>query len=627
MRRRLAVATVLAVVAAACSSSPGASTSSTASRGEPSTTTSTAPTSTTTRPALPSVDLGSGIIIDPTAANTWAAYGNGASFYDGQNLQSQPAHLYTLASPTRTLVPLLGAPAEIPSGSLDGEAWVIDVPIRDSLIWADGEPLDAHDAVFTFDTVRALGLGGAFELFWPVAGDDAGAGLTAVVAVDDRTLRLTWNRRPGLAEWEYGTALAPILPEHFWSPHVASATGAADLYAIPGSEAPGLGPRSGSYVVFENGAVEFSGPEGSESWGGAPSGQVVAEYSQPNVSSIEFTPFFTQEDVAADLLTGNIEFWLQPLALWKEVAGVQRQFVLADDVDIAASDGGGLTYVAFNTRRFPGDNLAFRQAVDCVIDKDFITSDILLNAATPIDAVVPSTNTTWHNETVASTCAGQSNGERLESAVAILEAGGWTWDREPSFDPAGDEGRGDVEPGEGLRGPGGQVVPPLELLAPNAGYDPIRATYAYWIQSFMNELGIPVKTQTISFASLTTAIEGLDWDLYLFGWSLGGEFPTHLFELFHSSNDLAVGGLNTSGYRSAGFDQGAEAFLMETDAEAARQIALRLQELIAGDVPIVPLYTNSHTFAYRDLGGISFEDLMHTLDMGAAGLPGLITRS
>lgn len=626
MRPRLVALVSVAIVSASCSAAPDLSTTSTTVAVT--TTTQGVATTTTTVRARPDVSLRSGVIIDLTAANTWAAYGAGASFYDGQALQTRPVHLFTLVSPTSTLIPLLSGSGEIPAGAANGDGWVIEVALRDSLTWADGEPIDAHDAVFTFETVRTLGLGGAFERFWPIA-DNAGGmpGLVSVEALDAVTLRLTWSGQPGLAQWQYGTALAPILPEHFWAPHVTAAEDASDLYAIPATDAPGLVPRVGRYVVYENGAVEFAGQTGTETWGGQGSGTIVAEYSYPNVSSIVFNPYFTQEDVAADLLAGGIEFWVQPLALWKEVAGVQRQFVQADDVDIAAADGGGLSYLAFNTRRFPGNDVAFRRAVDCVIDKDFITDDILINAATPTDAVVPTTNLDWHNATVASTCAGQSNGERLESAIAILEAAGWTWDRKPSFDPAGDDGRGDVDPGEGLTGPGGEIVPPLELLAPNAGYDPIRATYAFWIQSFLNELGVPIKTQTISFAALDTAIGGLDWDLYIFGWSLGGDFPSHLVELFHSSRDSANGGLNTSGYDSIEFDQLASAFLVETHLEAARQLALQLQSLLANEVPIVPLYTNTRTFAYRHLDDFSFEDLMHILDMGASGLPGLITRS
>jgi peptide/nickel transport system substrate-binding protein len=40
--------------------------------------------------------------------------------------------------------------------------------------------------------------------------------------------------------------------------------------------------------------------------------------------------------------------------------------------------------------------------------------------------------------------------------------------------------------------PNGQPVPPLNMPAPSAGYDPLRSTFAIWIETWLNEFGIPL---------------------------------------------------------------------------------------------------------------------------------------
>ena len=41
--------------------------------------------------------------------------------------------------------------------------------------------------------------------------------------------------------------------------------------------------------------------------------------------------------------------------------------------------------------------------------------------------------------------------------------------------------------------------PDLRLLAPSAGYDPLRATAGVYIEQWMNQLGIPVEAQLMNF--------------------------------------------------------------------------------------------------------------------------------
>ena len=55
-------------------------------------------------------------------------------------------------------------------------------------------------------------------------------------------------------------------------------------------------------------------------------------------------------------------------------------------------------------------------------------------------------------------------------AVRILSEAGWIWTTEPAWNADTD----DVDPGEGLRMPNGQLMPETTILGPGPAYDPQR---------------------------------------------------------------------------------------------------------------------------------------------------------
>lgn len=623
----------LALVAAACTGS--ADDGSTTTSPSPGTTEPSSPG--TTLPQPPAVGLSTATLNELTTTNIWSAYGEGATVFDALVLAGQPAFLYTLGH-AGTAAPLISAAPEIPTGSEQGGNWVIEVPLREGLAWSDRTPLTAIDVAFTFDTVQRLGLGGSLESLW------ANPSLLSVEADGDHRVVLTWSRQPGLAEWQYGTALAPILPEHHWSFYTSTADSPPDLYEVSGIGAPGFGPtvptsheaevairtesnasypyRGASYTVYGNGSVEFSHPViGQETWGGSPSGEPVLTYSERyETSDLTFDIHASQDRISSHLLDGEIDFWLNPLAMWRELGGIKRQFAQSGDLTVGDTVGSGVVYLAFNTRRFPGNSLAFRRAVDCMVDKAFLTSEIAINAVTPLDTMVPPAADGWHNEDTDSTCNLLSQESRINSAIEILLDAGWTWEERPYYQFV--DGIDDVEPGKDLRGPNGEVIPPIELFTPTPSYDPIRATYALWIQVYMSELGVPITTVPVPPEYLSETINSLDWDVYVYGTELTNSLPAYLVEMFHSNGDLADGGLNTSGYSSGLFDPVAEEFATSADSEAAMELAHSMQDILARDVPYIPLYTNPVHHVYRDVDAFPFEDFFHVFGRGLPGLRG-----
>lgn len=642
-RKSILLLAVLALVAAACDAG---------SELRPNTTAEPVPTTLGELPEYPEYDVRAGVITSLSSTNIWAVYGVRASVYDALVLQGQPAFLYTSVPPTFTQVPRLASDPEPPVGQAQGDVWVIDVALRDGITWSDGEPVDAGDVAFTFNTVSRLFLGGGFANLWPVASpDNIGPGLLSVEPIDEATVRFTWDHQPGIARWQHGVAYAPIMPEHFWAPIVEGFDRGEQLYGVDGTSAPSFGSmitaghtpgesvlnisnpehpfRGSSYTVYENGAVDFSHPVmGTGQFGGEGHGEAVLEFSEEfELAEMPVTLFVNRDEAADDLIDGQIGLWANPLPMWPDFGSLRRKFTVMGGITNADSDASTIFYLAFNTRRFPGNDVAFRQAIDCMLHKEFITDEYIAGAVENLDSVVPPTAGAWHDPTVASTCDGQSKGEKMASAVEILKNGGWTWEREPEFDPSGDAGFGDVRPGEGLRGPAGEVIDPIWMATAAAGYDPVRATYSLWVQVFVTELGVPVIAAPTDFHGHLDGVAGLDWDMYVGGWATGDSVPGHLVAMFHSSSDSARGGANTTGYASASFDELAERFLSASDESEARALAHEMQALISEEAPVVMLYTTDIHFSYRRSPESPFPDLVHVLNMGSWGLPGLLKRN
>lgn len=93
--------------------------------------------------------------------------------------------------------------------------------------------------------------------------------------------------------------------------------------------------------------------------------------------------------------------------------------------------------MAFNMRRTPMDNLAFRQAIATLIDREFLAEGVFQGIIVPMYSAVPDSNPFWHNPNVKIYGQGMTRAERIAEAVRILKAAGFSWDAEPKVVNAG----------------------------------------------------------------------------------------------------------------------------------------------------------------------------------------------
>ena len=256
--------------------------------------------------------------------------------------------------------------------------------------------------------------------------------------------------------------------------------------------------------------------------------------------------------------------------------------------------------MGFNVRKPPMDIKEFRQAVATVIDKEFVARTVLQDAAIPVYAMVPEGNGFWHNPDVPKFGEGLSRGERIAQAVELLKNAGFTYEEEPEIS---EDGNFVSKQGKGLKMPDGSPVPEMTLLAPSAGYDPMRSTFAIWVDRWLNDIGIPVRAHLTGFNVIVDELfsddVAEDLDMWILGWALA-IFPDYLENFFHSRHSPEIsGGYNWGGYANNRFDDLALGLLSETTIDGARDKAFQLQEFLADELPYVPLFTTPKLDAYR----------------------------
>jgi len=493
----------------------------------------------------------------------------------------------------------------------EGDFWVCTVKVRQDVKWSDGTPLTAQDWAWTADVALKLNLQGNWSGYDPNY-------LDHIEAVDDYTAKLYYHTKPGLAIHQYGVLQKPWMPKAFWSPvvdplvermvteseemdkesdeYIALLTEITQqLETLDPTGEPSAGAwvfsqweagayvenvRSETYFDYMRQASEYANGgykqvSGDYTFTSGDTSQMELEYTEGPWFDKTIFSIYSSDAAVLALDAGEVDFVITPNGLSE---GQVAQLSPNPNVSIVTNVANGFRYLSFNFNRPALAEKALRQAIACVIDKQFLTQSVLQGAAIPVNTIVPESNAYWYNPNVPLYCEGLDTKGRMEESVRILKEAGYTWDTEPAWNE--DRG-GSVEYGIGLKGPDGQYIPEFTLLAPTAGYDPLRATTGVYIEQWMLQLGMPVKAQLINFNRILELRASGDWDMYILGWGLGTE-PSYACDFLQPG-----AGWNFGAYDSVEFDDLCNQYKAETDRDKAREIAMKFQE----DLPYLYLFT------------------------------------
>ncbi len=222
--------------------------------------------------------------------------------------------------------------------------------------------------------------------------------------------------------------------------------------------------------------------------------------------------------------------------------------------------GNSYTYLGFNLKHKPFDDVRVRKAINLAIDKQEIIDGVYLGLGVPI-ASPYKPGTRWSNPALT------PYPYDPQQAKALLAEAGYR----------------DTD-GDGYVERNGQKLS-FEVLTNHGNKE--REKTVVIIQRRLKDVGIDIRVRSIEWASLITRfIKTGDFDAVVMGWGLG--LDPDQYNIWHSSQQKP-GQFNFIGYHNAEVDQLLEQGRVEFDQEKRMHIYHALAEKLYNDSPIVYL--------------------------------------
>ena len=306
-----------------------------------------------------------------------------------------------------------------------------------------------------------------------------------------------------------------------------------------------------------------SGPFKFRSW--TPGERIVLEKNTaffgqgPYVDLLEYILTRTPTEAAQLLLEGRVDY-----VMGRPPATMIPRLSRTPGIRVTLAPSDGRSYLAFNVRHAPFDDVRLRRAVNLALDRRAIVDTALSGIGTPALGFY----------TPAVAWAYNSNA------------------RVPAYDPA--EARRLVA----------TIAPPPVLFGfpgtPDAAPNPVGTE----VMRQLKAVGFRVEPHPIPPPELLTRLlSGLDFDIVILSGAHGPD-PDNMAARFGSSGSMQV-----MGYSNAELDRTLARGAAARDPLERAASYFRAQDILAADLPIAPLYETIRATAYRDgLRGLPQDD-------------------
>ncbi|MEE9255749.1 MAG: ABC transporter substrate-binding protein [bacterium] len=431
--------------------------------------------------------------------------------------------------------------AALPKVKLIEHNPIIIFDLRRGVRFHDGHEFDSGDVRFTYNSIMdPASLSPRVPDFEPIK---------RVETPDRFTVRVVYKRlySPAFGTWAMG-----ILPEHLLNKKALEA------------EARRRGRDPGKFTLRDSG------------FNRAPVG--VGAFKFKEWKSDEFIRLVRNEDywegapeyaefifrILPDALTQEVAFYAGTIDSYG--AGAHQVQRLKKDPRFQVFSGlsFGFTYIGYNMRRKPFDDVRVRRALSMAVDRKQIHKYLLYGQA----------------EDITGPFVKQS--EHYNRAVLPLP-----------YDPKGAE-RILTEAGwKKVNGKMSKDGKPLEFtLITNHGND-ARKAIAQVVQNSWKRIGVNVRIDTVEWAVfLQKYINSLNFDAVILGWRLG--LDPDLYQIWHSSQ-TGPGQLNFVGFKNKEADDLIVKIRQEYDLKRQVGYARRLHEIIYRAQPYTFLYVAKWT--------------------------------
>ena len=418
------------------------------------------------------------------------------------------------------------APELAEKWEISADQKTITFTLKDNLVWADGTPLTSEDVLFTWKLVTDP------NTRTPYASDYL---LVKKASTPDKnTFEVTYEETyaPAIDTW----ASLHILPKHLLKDEDINNTYFSRK------------PTGSSYYQLDK-------------W---VSGQQVSLKS--NINSSQGLPQIEQliSRIIPDTSSQFLELSADNIDLMS-INPIQYQRVfparkdMLEKINLYKELGNGYTYLGFNLKKAPFNDINVRQAINYAIDKDEVIKGVLLGLGEPI-ASPYKPGTRWNNPNL------KSYPYDPNKALKLLTKAGYKKNQEGFFEKNG-------------------KVLAFEILT---NQNKQREMTAVLVQRRLREIGIDVTIRVLEWASfINQYIRTGDFNAVVLGWSLS--LDPDQFNIWHSSQQ-GPGQFNFVGYENAEVDKLLEKGRKELDINKRELIYHKFSEQLLNDSPIVYLY-------------------------------------
>ena len=221
--------------------------------------------------------------------------------------------------------------------------------------------------------------------------------------------------------------------------------------------------------------------------------------------------------------------------------------------------GNGYTYLGFNLKKAPFNDIRVRQALNYAIDKDEVIKGVLLGLGEAISSPYKP-GTRWNNPNLSPYPYSPSK------ALELLADAGYIKDKNGSL----------TKDGKPLK---------FEIIT---NQNKQREMTAVLIQRRLQEIGVKVSIRVIEWASFVNRfIKTGDFDVVVLGWGLS--LDPDQYNIWHSSQQ-EPGQFNFLGYSNKTVDQLLELGRKELNPHKREKIYREFSKHLLEDSPIVYLY-------------------------------------
>ena len=427
----------------------------------------------------------------------------------------------------------------------DGQTFTFT--LRDGVKFHDGRAFSSADVKYTLDLLLRSNFAKSASFFEGTA-ESKRSYITSVETPDAKTV-VVKLAKPWVGLLSNLVAI-PII--------------ATDSYEAQKTRPVGTGPFK--FVNYDNSQQVCDVEAFAEYWEGAPRLQTVRVRVIADMNAMQ-----------AELQAGRVDIAPMPTSLSPDAV---KRLEMDPNLQVKTFNGSNVILLTINTTSAPLDNVKVRQAIAYAIDRQSLINNLVLGFGKVAHSIIPEESWAYS--------PGQTYSYDPAMAKKLLDEAGFR-------DPDGD-------------GPQMRFQKPISYGV--SGSSVAGRNYAVVVQNQLEEVGIPVNIQTYEGTTLFDEMRNGNFQIAYSQWVGGNQDPIFYKDLFATSEipTRTRSARNRSRYSNPELDKLLEEAVNTFDRQKARELYVKIQEIVSRDMPVFPWWYQSNiVIARKNVGNIKVD--------------------